>query len=199
MTIYAMLYLLQTLDDDAKALKKKFIASMEANVKVHGGKPAAPPSTAINAGNASPAELIVPEAATRIVIKKKGQAGTGSAASGGGTSSSVPPSTATPAPAAAPAKQRDATATPAAQAAGSLSGLISPTAGTTSTSAVSKPRAPKIVVKEKYLWCLEQLRLHYIQGPVVQVRTADPFLKAVDPTKYAGYAEVIYMIQYFIY
>jgi hypothetical protein len=48
----------------------------------------------------------------------------------------------------------------------------------------------KINLKERYLNCIEELKSHYLMGPIQAVYTADPFLKAVDPMKYPGYLEV---------
>lgn len=54
-----------------------------------------------------------------------------------------------------------------------------------------KKKLTKITLREKYLWCIEKLKRHFVVGPYGKVYTAVPFLKAVDPTKYAGYAELV--------
>ncbi len=51
-------------------------------------------------------------------------------------------------------------------------------------------KAPRIVLKEKYLSCLEAVKQHFVMGLYGKVFTADPFLLAVDPTKYLGYIDV---------
>ena len=54
----------------------------------------------------------------------------------------------------------------------------------------------KIILKEKYLTLIDDLKQHFVVGIYGNpVYTADPFSKAVDPIKYAGYAEVI-VVQY---
>lgn len=166
------------MDDDAKALRKKFVASMEANVKST-SKPAQS-ATATSSSTTNAAEAAAVESASRIVIKKKAQA----------TPAVVTPTT-TPTSSAAASQSTSTSSALQASTTSAAQSSAEPSLGGAAVSS-TKSKAPKIVVKDKYLWCLDQLRQHYIQGPVVRVRTADPFLKAVDPTKYAGYAEVSY-------
>lgn len=61
------------------------------------------------------------------------------------------------------------------------------------TAAPAPPalKPAKIVLKDKFMFCCDEVKEHYIEVQVGKVFTADFFLKAVDPTKYEGYAELV--------
>jgi hypothetical protein len=142
------------LEQDAKALSKKFVSVYESIVgsnsskrKSGGGDEDALPAVAAASGGGSKRQKVVSEKYKEDVM-----------------------------PAPSPSSKAKAThAAPAAAAA--------------TTVAVCKPT--KIVLKEKYSFCVDKVKGHFILVAIDKVYTADYFLKAVDPTKYASYAETI--------
>jgi hypothetical protein len=56
----------------------------------------------------------------------------------------------------------------------------------------SKKTKVNISLKERYLWCLSELKAHHLKdGEVLGVQTCWPFLLAVDPIQYPSYYSVI--------
>jgi hypothetical protein len=61
-------------------------------------------------------------------------------------------------------------------------------------ASVASAKKSKVCInlKERYLWCLSELKLHHLKdGDAVGVQTCWPFLLAVDPIQYPSYYSVI--------
>lgn len=131
------------MEQDAKALRKKFLAMFDGIVGQSSSAAAASKRKAAIEESASPVA-----AAPAPVLKKKAKA----------PAAPLPPVQAAP------------TAAPAAVV------TVKPT---------------KIILKDQYTFCVEEVKEHFIEAKLGKVYTADFFLKAVDPTKYAGYADLV--------
>lgn len=66
------------------------------------------------------------------------------------------------------------------------------TSATPSTTVSSKKSKVNISLKERYLWCLSELKVHHLmEDGVIGVQTCWPFNLAVDPIQYPTYPQVI--------
>jgi hypothetical protein len=65
------------------------------------------------------------------------------------------------------------------------------TSSSASVSAAKKSRV-NINLKERFLWCLSELKLHQLKGEGVNgIQTCWPFVLAVDPIQYPSYYTII--------
>ena len=132
------------MEQDAKALRKKFLTVFESLIGQTTSAAAASKRKAVVEESASQAAAVAAPA-----VKKKAKA---------------------PAPQQPPARATIAVSAPPPAA------TVKPT---------------KIILKDQYTFCVEEVKEHYIEAKLGKVYTADFFLKAVDPTKYAGYADLV--------